>query len=47
MNESEFSEAIAHQLHPFVDRCRVATKKVVLYSVTFDDAGKLQIQFEH
>lgn len=43
MNETQFSQAIRDKLHPYVGDCEVLTKKAVLYSLSFDDQGRLHL----
>lgn len=43
MNENEFADRVAGWLPPFVPGCEVATKKSVLYAVSFDERGQLQL----
>ncbi len=43
MSESQFTETLIASLAPFVSECEIATKKSVLYAVSFDEHGKLQL----
>jgi hypothetical protein len=43
MSESRFTETLIASLAPFVAGCDIATRKSVLYAVSFDEHGKLQL----
>lgn len=43
MTEAEFADRVADWLRPFVQGYEVATKKSVLYAVSFDEHGYLQL----
>lgn len=43
MNEAEFAETVAGWLTLYVTGCEVATKKSVLYALSFDEQGRLQL----
>lgn len=43
MTETEFADRVAGWLWPFVQGYEVATKKSVLYAVSFDEHGHLQL----
>ena len=43
MSESRFTETLIKSLTPFIPGCEIATKKSVLYALSFDEHGKLQL----
>jgi hypothetical protein len=43
MNEEQFAATVAQWLAPFVAECEIATKKSVLYDLSFDEQGQLHL----
>src|SRR6266511_4188239 len=43
MSETQFADTVAGWLAPYVAGCEVATKKSVLYALSFDEQGQLQL----